>query len=69
MLELRLGKPYRLVTVMLRDWNEAQTKSVQPPDKEELRLEHEHENGEASEEPWIDEAIQLFGEDLVVIKD
>lgn len=68
-LEHRLGKPYRLVTVMLRDWNEAQTKSVQPPDKEELRLEHEHENGEASEEPWIDEAIQLFGEDLVVIKD
>lgn len=68
-LEHRLGKPYRLVTVMLRDWNEASVKSAQPQNKEELRLEHEHEAGEASEEPWIDEAIQLFGEDLVVIKE
>ncbi|QWU16401.1 DNA polymerase-3 subunit gamma/tau [Paenibacillus sophorae] len=68
-LETRLGKPYRLVTVMLRDWNEASAKSAQPALKEELRLEHEHEAGEAAKEPWIDEAIQLFGEDLVVIKD
>ncbi|AIQ10708.1 DNA polymerase III subunit gamma/tau [Paenibacillus durus] len=68
-LETRLGKPYRLVTVMLRDWNEASAKSAQPAPKEELRLEHEHEAGEAAKEPWIDEAIQLFGEDLIVIKD
>lgn len=68
-LETRLGKPYRLVTVMLRDWSEASVKSPKAPDQEELRLEHEHETGEASKEPWIDEAIQLFGEDLVVIKD
>ncbi|MDT3428994.1 DNA polymerase-3 subunit gamma/tau [Paenibacillus forsythiae] len=68
-LEARLGKPYRLVTVMLRDWNEASAKSAQPAVKEELRLEHEHEAEGTSKEPWIDEAIQLFGEDLVVIKD
>lgn len=65
----RLGKPYRLVTMMLRDWNEAAQKSAAKPGTEELRLEHEHEEPDAKTEPWIDEAIQLFGEDLVVIKD
>ncbi|MFE4714590.1 DNA polymerase III subunit gamma/tau [Paenibacillus sp. NPDC056722] len=68
-LAARLGKPYRLVTIMLRDWNEASMKSAEQPGKEELRLEHEHEAGAAKQEPWIDEAIQLFGEDLVVIKE
>ncbi|MNV62601.1 DNA polymerase III subunits gamma and tau [compost metagenome] len=65
----RLGKPYRLVTIMQRDWNEAAQKSVGQPSKEELRLEHEHDTADAKSEPWIDEAIQLFGEDLVVIKE
>lgn len=65
----RLGKPYRLVTMMLRDWNETAQKSAAQPGKEELRLEHEHDTTEAKPEPWIDEAIQLFGEDLVVIKE
>jgi DNA polymerase-3 subunit gamma/tau len=65
----RLGKPYRLLTIMQRDWNEAAQKSVGQPSKEELRLEHEHDTADAKSEPWIDEAIQLFGEDLVVIKE
>ncbi|OMC65011.1 DNA polymerase III subunit gamma/tau [Paenibacillus odorifer] len=68
-LAARLGKPYRLVTMMLRDWNEAAQKSVEQTGKEELQLEHEHDTAEAKPEPWIDEAIQLFGEDLVVIKE
>ncbi|WP_339318104.1 DNA polymerase III subunit gamma/tau [Paenibacillus sp. FSL R10-2734] len=69
-LAARLGKPYRLVTIMQRDWNEAAQKSVgQPSSKEELQLEHEHDTADAKSEPWIDEAIQLFGEDLVVIKE
>ncbi|UQZ34302.1 DNA polymerase III subunit gamma/tau [Paenibacillus sp. PK3_47] len=68
-LASKLGRPYRLVTMMLRDWNEASQKAPAKPDTEELRLEHEHESGEAKTEPWIDEAIQLFGEDLVVIKE
>lgn len=68
-LAARLGKPYRLVTILMRDWNEAAQKSAAQPGKEELRLEHEHETAEAKAEPWIDEAIQLFGEDLVVIKE
>ncbi|WNS42123.1 DNA polymerase III subunit gamma/tau [Paenibacillus sp. MMS20-IR301] len=65
----KLGKPYRLVTMMMRDWNEAAAKPVTKSGTEELRLEHEHETAEAKPEPWIDEAIQLFGEDLVVIKE
>ncbi|ULO07455.1 DNA polymerase III subunit gamma/tau [Paenibacillus sp. 19GGS1-52] len=68
-LAARLGKPYRLVTMLLRDWNEATLKSAERQGTEELRLEHEHETPEAKTEPWIDEAIQLFGEDLVIIKD
>ena len=65
----KLGKPYRLVTMLLRDWNEAATNSASKSSTEELRLEHEHETADAKPEPWIDEAIQLFGEDLVVIKE
>ncbi|KGE19872.1 DNA polymerase III subunit gamma/tau [Paenibacillus wynnii] len=68
-LAARLGKPYRLVTIMLRDWNEAALKSVSQASKEELRLENEHEVAGGTSEPWIDEAIQLFGEDLVIIKE
>jgi DNA polymerase-3 subunit gamma/tau len=68
-LAARLGKPYRLVTMMLRDWNESAQRSVGQPSKEELRLEHEHDTADTKSEPWIDEAIQLFGEDLVVIKE
>ena len=68
-LAARLGKPYRLVTIMLRDWNEAALKSGNQANKEELRLENEHEAAGGTSEPWIDEAIQLFGEDLVIIKE
>jgi DNA polymerase-3 subunit gamma/tau len=67
-MESKLGKAYRLVTIMQRDWMKALEGSTQKA-KEELKLEHEHEAGEAKSEPWIDEALQLFGEDLVVIKE
>ncbi|MCT1404058.1 DNA polymerase III subunit gamma/tau [Paenibacillus sp. p3-SID867] len=66
-LESTLGKPYHLVTMMLRDWSDA-VEGVGKPQAEELKLEHEEAEA-GGEKPWIDEAIQLFGEDLVVIKD
>ena len=66
-LEAQLGTPYRLVTMMLRDWSDAVEGAGKPP-AEELKLEHEEAEA-GGEKPWIDEAIQLFGEDLVVIKD
>ncbi|UNK18602.1 DNA polymerase III subunit gamma/tau [Paenibacillus sp. N3/727] len=66
-LESQFGNPYRLVTMMLRDWSDAVEGAGKPP-AEELKLEHEEAEA-GGEKPWIDEAIQLFGEDLVVIKD
>ncbi|WP_422659160.1 DNA polymerase III subunit gamma/tau [Paenibacillus sp. EC2-1] len=66
-LESQLGSPYHLVTMMLRDWSDAVEGAGKPP-AEELKLEHEEAEA-GGEKPWIDEAIQLFGEDLVVIKD
>lgn len=64
-----LGKPLRLVTMMLRDWKAAaeQAKPAAEP-KEELKLVPEDEPAAAKEE-WIHEAIQMFGEDLVKIKE
>lgn len=70
-LEQQLGKPYRLVTMMQKDWNDASQGAIDAP-KETLELEHpplEGQGSPASKEPWVDEAVQLFGEELVVIKD
>jgi len=67
-LHEQLGKPVRLVTMMQRDWSEAiEGADTQP--KEEFKLEHEGDEPGKSKEPWIDEAIELFGEDLIVIKE
>lgn len=66
-----LGKPTQLVTVMQKEWQEALAERSGKPGGEggeELRLEPEDEAG-ASKEPWVDEAIRLFGEQLVTIKD
>lgn len=62
------GKPFQMDTMMLKDWEAAAART----DKEEqvFQLEPESHDGRSKcQEPWIDEAIQLFGEDLVVIKD
>ncbi|MCR8636146.1 DNA polymerase III subunit gamma/tau [Paenibacillus radicis (ex Xue et al. 2023)] len=64
-----LGSPYRLISIMIKDWKSAadQVKPVEGS-KEELKLVPEDEPVAAREE-WISEAIQLFGEDLVKIKE
>ncbi|MGW9529168.1 DNA polymerase III subunit gamma/tau [Paenibacillus terrae] len=67
-LHEQLGHPYRLVTMMQKDWNAA-IEGVPDQPAEEFQLEQEHDAPGKSKEPWIDEAIELFGEDLVVIKD
>ncbi|WP_435923339.1 DNA polymerase III subunit gamma/tau [Paenibacillus sp. DYY-L-2] len=70
-MERQLGHPCRLVTMMLKDWNDAIQGAAEPP-KEPFELEHATEDGgkdTGSKEPWVDEALQLFGEDLVVIKE
>lgn len=67
-LHEQLGKPFRLVTMMKRDWLEVMEGTPAQP-AEEFRLEHEGDEPGTSREPWIDEAIELFGEDLIVFKE
>lgn len=67
------GRPTSLVTVMQKEWQEALADgsgkhNAEAATGEELRLEPDNE-AESKEEPWIDEAVRLFGEDLVTIKD
>jgi len=64
-LEEVLGGSHRLVTMMQKDWLEAIEGAHEDP-VEALELEHEGEN---AGEPLVDEAIQLFGESLVVVKE
>jgi DNA polymerase III subunit gamma/tau len=59
------GSPTRLATVMQKDWKEAEPDGRGEP--EVLRPEPEEPG--APKEEWIREAIELFGEDLVKIKE
>ncbi|GIP36707.1 DNA polymerase III subunit gamma/tau [Paenibacillus sp. J2TS4] len=59
-----LGHPIQLAAVMNKEWKEALEE--EPESAEEMTL--EPEQAKAQQQPWIDEAIQLFGEDLVKIK-
>ncbi|MFD0698793.1 DNA polymerase III subunit gamma/tau [Paenibacillus sp. GCM10027628] len=64
-----LGKPYRLLTVMRKEWDDAQSEATAAPEIMELEPEDGSGAGGKPKEEWISEAIQLFGEDLVTIKD
>jgi DNA polymerase III subunit gamma/tau len=63
------GQSYRLVTVMMRDWKGAADQSAADMPKEELQLVPEEDKGAPKKQEWISEAIQLFGEELVKIKE
>lgn len=69
------GRPTRLDTVLLKDWNEAISgagaASASSAQAEELQLvpDDEPDDGKRYKEDWINEAITMFGEDLVKIKD
>ncbi|MBP1994977.1 DNA polymerase III subunit gamma/tau [Paenibacillus eucommiae] len=63
-----LGKPFRLVTIMRKEWDDAQAKAVEVP-QEVLELQPEENLNGGHKEEWISEAIQLFGEDLVKINE
>ncbi|OMF29113.1 DNA polymerase III subunit gamma/tau [Paenibacillus sp. FSL H8-0548] len=65
-----LGSSFRIVTVMLKDW-QAASQGAAAQKIETLELEPERTNApQASSRPeWVEEAVKLFGEDLVVIKD
>ncbi len=65
------GSPTQLVTTLQREWQEVLAESESTPggspEAEELQLVPEGE--EPGREPWVDEAVRLFGEELVTIKD
>ncbi|MFC4811960.1 DNA polymerase III subunit gamma/tau [Paenibacillus sp. GCM10023250] len=62
------NRPVRLATVMLKEWQTAAEKGVSPA--EELTMLQEDERGGPPPEPeWVEEAVKLFGEDLVVVED
>jgi DNA polymerase-3 subunit gamma/tau len=63
-----LGKPYRLLTIMRKEWDDAQSEATKSP-QEVLELQPEDESAGNQKEEWISEAIELFGEDLVTIKE
>lgn len=65
MLEV-LGQPLKLMTAMVKDWQDLQAGAAAQEQPEELKLENPNE---PSEEPHIEEAIKLFGKDLVTIKE
>ncbi|TFE26068.1 DNA polymerase III subunit gamma/tau [Cohnella luojiensis] len=66
------GNPTQLVTIMQKEWQDALAESAgrpkEPAAGEELLLVPEDE-AEGKSEPWVDEAVRLFGEQLVTIKD
>ena len=52
--------------MMLKDWEASvDSKPEQPEEAFQLEPEGQGQSGE----PWIDEAIHMFGEDLVIIKE
>jgi DNA polymerase-3 subunit gamma/tau len=63
-----LGKSYRLLTIMRKEWDEAHSVAAEVP-QEIMELQSEEETPGGIKEEWISEAIQLFGEDLVTIKE
>lgn len=70
-LSALLGHPTQLATVTQKEWQEAVSSGGPAREEaaaEELRLEPE-DGGGAPGEPLVEEAIRLFGEQLVIIKD
>ncbi|OME74065.1 DNA polymerase III subunit gamma/tau [Paenibacillus sp. FSL A5-0031] len=66
-----LGGSFRIVTVMMKDWQAAAAQGASTQKSETLQLEPESSaSPQAASRPvWVEEAVKLFGEDLVVVKD
>jgi len=65
------GKPYRLTTMLLKDWEAASEAGAAAPAEELVLTPDDEEDGTQKryKEEWINEAIEQFGEDLVVVKE
>lgn len=65
------GAPMRFQTVMLKEWQQAAEGGTEERQPEALELQPEDERAAdtAGRPPWVEEAVKLFGEDLVVVVD
>ncbi|MBH5319861.1 DNA polymerase III subunit gamma/tau [Paenibacillus sp. GSMTC-2017] len=65
-----LGETYNLVTVMLKDWQTAIDGAGETQGELlELVPEGEEASPQVKRPVWVEEAVKLFGEELVVVKD
>jgi DNA polymerase III, subunit gamma and tau len=63
------GNPVKLATCMLKEWQNASSRSGEQQG-ETLELKPDAiDTGEEQRPQWVEEAVKLFGEDLVVIKE
>jgi DNA polymerase-3 subunit gamma/tau len=63
------GNPVKLATCMLKEWQNAAERSGEQQG-ETLELQPDAiDTGEEQRPQWVEEAVKLFGEDLVVIKE
>jgi DNA polymerase-3 subunit gamma/tau len=67
-LQDSFGRPVRLATVMLKEWQTAADAGPAPA-AEPLTLQPDEQGGTPSEPEWVEAAVKLFGEDLVVVED
>ncbi len=68
-LQESFGRPVKLATIMLKDWQSSASKEAAPP-AEPFTLQADDQPQPAPAEPeWVEEAVKLFGDDLVVIDD
>lgn len=67
-LAKQFGKSYQVDTVMAKDW-EASIIQWESKKEQEFQVHSINNESDSKQKQWVDEAIQLFGEDLVVIKD
>jgi DNA polymerase-3 subunit gamma/tau len=71
----QFGQPYQLVTIMLREWQTAKTanmgqvETIEPQPLELILEPPSEERNSKFKEPWIDEAMKMFGEDQVLVKE
>ncbi|CAM3508561.1 DNA polymerase III subunit gamma/tau [Paenibacillus lupini] len=64
-----MGNPLKLATCMLKEWQSASSRSGEQQG-ETLELQPDAiDTGEEQRPQWVEEAVKLFGEDLVVIKE
>ena len=64
------GAPMRFQTVMAKEWQQAVEGGAGERQPEALELQPEDERSESDgRPPWVEEAVKLFGEELVVVVD